>query len=323
MILELLKNDGLESKRKTATEYSSSCPACGGRDRFMSWPESDKWWCRQCEKSGDSIQYLRDFHGLSYQEAAGQVGKVVPAKPIRRKIVKKKIDHPDWSASAEKLVGYANYNLISDKNKLAWLKDERGISVESVRKHKLGWLNQDYYRKRKQWGLEGDKKLFIPSGLVIPSIDKGKTIRVRIRRDKQGEYSKYHVLQGSSSAPMVIKRAEVAPVIIVESELDAILLSQELRNPFTIISMGSAQIKPDEKLATELKSVPFIFICLDSDSAGAKQAHGFWLSEFDNAVRVPIPKKYGKDPTEAQMNGLDLNMVVAVGYEFVIEMGEL
>jgi len=85
--------------------------------------------------------------------------------------------------------------------------------------------------------------------------------------------------------------------------------------------MGSAQIKPDEKLTAELKAAPFIFVCLDSDKAGAKQAHNYWLETFDNAVRVPVPKKYGKDITEAHLNGLDLNQLAGAGYEFVIELG--
>ena len=199
-----------------------------------------------------------------------------------------------------------------------WLKNERGLTVETIKHHKLGWLHENHYRDRSSWGLNGDKKLFIPAGLVIPFIEK-KTLRIRIRRDKQGDYGKYYVLPGSSSAPMIIG-GKGNPAIIVESELDAILLSQEIRNPFTIIAMGSAQIKPDEKLPAELKAAPFIFICLDSDNAGAKQAHNYWLETFDNAVRVPIPKKYGKDPTEAHMNGLDLNYIVDVGYEFVTEM---
>ncbi|MBI3799733.1 MAG: hypothetical protein HY268_22520 [Deltaproteobacteria bacterium] len=31
--------------------------------------------CRQCGKKGDTIQYLRDFRGLSFREAARLVGK--------------------------------------------------------------------------------------------------------------------------------------------------------------------------------------------------------------------------------------------------------
>lgn len=39
-------------KRKTATEFSSACPVCGGEDRFLFWPERGNYWCRVCELSG-------------------------------------------------------------------------------------------------------------------------------------------------------------------------------------------------------------------------------------------------------------------------------
>jgi DNA primase len=56
-------------------EYAGPCPGCGGRDRFRVWPEQDRYWCRRCGKQGDTIQYLRDFRGLTFREAARLVGK--------------------------------------------------------------------------------------------------------------------------------------------------------------------------------------------------------------------------------------------------------
>jgi len=172
MILELLKNDGLEPKRKTATEYSSPCPECGGSDCFQSWPETDRWWCRKCEASGDSIQYLRDFHNLSFQDAAAGVGKILPDLKRKAPVKKKKVVHPGWSARADKLVEFASAELLSNPDRADWLKNDRGLTVETIKQFKLGWLGTNYYRERVSWGIDGDKKLFIPSGLVIPFIKK-------------------------------------------------------------------------------------------------------------------------------------------------------
>src|SRR5262245_37550476 len=62
-------------------EYAGPCPWCGGRDRFRVWPEADTpgYWCRQCGRHGDPIQYLRDRHGLSYWEACQRLR--LPIKP--------------------------------------------------------------------------------------------------------------------------------------------------------------------------------------------------------------------------------------------------
>jgi len=62
--------------RTNGGEYAGSCPWCGGDDRFRVWPnhprsESGRYWCRQCNRSGDGITYLREYHSMSFQEACG------------------------------------------------------------------------------------------------------------------------------------------------------------------------------------------------------------------------------------------------------------
>jgi phage/plasmid primase-like uncharacterized protein len=88
MILDLIRNDGTHLKKQAVTsggEYSGPCPFCqAGKDRFRVWPEKDRYWCRQCDHSGDSIQYLRDLHGMSFPQAAEAVGKVIPMRQHRR-----------------------------------------------------------------------------------------------------------------------------------------------------------------------------------------------------------------------------------------------
>lgn len=75
MITEVLESRGFELKKKTAKEYATRCPFCGGVDRFCVWPEDNRYWCRQCDNKGDDIQLLRDMEGMSFHEAAEAVGK--------------------------------------------------------------------------------------------------------------------------------------------------------------------------------------------------------------------------------------------------------
>ena len=80
---------GITFKRVAATnggEYCSPCPACGGNDRFIVWPnkgENGRYWCRQCRKKGDLIDFLRWQKGMSFKEACEAVGKTLPQ---RRKV---------------------------------------------------------------------------------------------------------------------------------------------------------------------------------------------------------------------------------------------
>ena len=65
MIESLIQNRGLKAVKVAGThggEWACPCPACGGKDRFRFWPaqgEGGTWYCRQCDKGGDSIQFLR------------------------------------------------------------------------------------------------------------------------------------------------------------------------------------------------------------------------------------------------------------------------
>ena len=56
-------------------EYHSPCPSCSGKDRFRIQPFRKMtkctgfYKCRKCDKSGDAIQFCRDFLNMSYNEA--------------------------------------------------------------------------------------------------------------------------------------------------------------------------------------------------------------------------------------------------------------
>ncbi len=64
-LLSLLGND-TQLRRVSSTdsgEYAGPCPFCQGTDRFRVWPYAEKprWWCRQCGRKGDLIDYSEDY----------------------------------------------------------------------------------------------------------------------------------------------------------------------------------------------------------------------------------------------------------------------
>jgi hypothetical protein len=75
MIQTELEQRGFSLHKETATEFSTSCPFCGGDDRFRVWPEKNHGHCiRGCGWKGDDIQLVRDLDGKSFQEAAAATG---------------------------------------------------------------------------------------------------------------------------------------------------------------------------------------------------------------------------------------------------------
>jgi len=61
------------------SEHGGPCPWCGGDDRFRVWPDQGtgglgRYWCRQCRRKGDVIDFLRDYKGLTFREACTDAG---------------------------------------------------------------------------------------------------------------------------------------------------------------------------------------------------------------------------------------------------------
>jgi hypothetical protein len=317
-------------------EWQGPCPGCGGVDRFHVWPMQNEgkgsYWCRGCEKGGDNIQYLRDFEGMTFKDACAYLNIDIPDQPGQpgRNLTQKtpppekpqfqpEVKTPPaelWQEKAEKLIAWAQGNLTTNAEALAWLA-ERGITAETAENYRLGWNpgedGKDIYRNRKSWGLPEVMKddgrpraLWIPQGLVIPYIVDGIVHRVRIRRP-EGE-PRYYVLPGSSTATMIIEPQRRA-FVIVESELDAITVAAH--NAIAgAVALGSVSAKPDAETYAILQDALQILVALDYDAAGLK-ALKWWKEQFDRCDRWPVPK--GKDPGDAIKMGIDLNIWIQMG----------
>lgn len=344
MLLELLTEDGFRTKKVAMTkggEFSSPCPWCGGEDRFRTWPaqgETGRYWCRQCDRKGDAIQYLRDYRNLDFREActvSGADNKLAhnqsrqnrsnnnawPSIPEWTPTVAALLPR-SWSETTQRLVAYAVGQLWDTDhgaNALAWLKDERLLNEETIRMARLGMLPRTYYRSRRSFGLPPEshpetgrpKMVWIPSGIVIPCISNSAIVRVRIRRFADGG-SRYVVLSGSGSTPMTLGCDAKLPIILVESELDALLLNQEAGDLVGVVALGSVSIRPDQATDRILRAAPAVLVAFDGDDAGAKQVWNWWHQYYPEASRALLPHRYGKDPCEAAKNGCNLRNWVQV-----------
>lgn len=335
-ILDLLQQDGIISKKVAGTnggEFAAPCPMCGGTDRFLFWPaqgQGGKWWCRQCGKGGDLIQYVREVRGMTYLEACRYLGRE-PA-PMRRtlnwnrqptgdKWQPKKTENPvaDWTEKANSFVSWAECKLWGDAGRatLEWLRAERGLTDETIKAFHLGWNPKDFWRPRQAWGLEPiikengkPKKLWLPRGLVISRFDQtGQVVKAKIRRPEPDAEPRYYLLPGSETSPLIFEGGNAA--MVVESELDLLILSQVAGDLVSLIALGSAQVKPDEQAHGILTGATAILVSLDGDQAGAKAAWGWWSRTYPQAKRWP--PVLGKDPGDMLKAGVDLLTWVRAG----------
>lgn len=340
-VLDLVNRQGIELKKAAASkggEYHSACPGCGGQDRFCVWPEQNEgrggYWCRQCRKGGDDIQFLRDFEGLSFRQACEKLGRPLPdskdlrfsrTRPPETGWTPRAPSDPEaaWREHAHKLAVWAWERLIENEEELDRL-EKRGIDVPAVNRFGLGWLPKDLYRDREVWGLTAvlnentgrRRPLWLPRGLVIPWIVDGEVVKVRIRRPDPVKFGpRYYMLPGSASTTTLIRPAKKddfkrEAYVVVESELDAFMIAVQAGYLVGAVALGSNSAHPDESAAPVLRKSTVILNALDYDVAGASE-RAWWAKHFPQSRRWPVPQ--GKDPGEAYQAGVDIRAWVRAG----------
>jgi hypothetical protein len=158
-LLDLLAQDGFQMQRKTANEYGGSCPKCGGHDRFLVWPEEKdggRFDClRGCGWKGDTIQYLRDYRGMSYQEAAALTGK---GDCIGSNISSKK------RRNTETLNNKTNNN--KRMNVSGGVSQKKGIETQNTKKNNNNKLSNAPNKKQPE----------TPSGLTLLQLAEAKKL---------------------------------------------------------------------------------------------------------------------------------------------------
>ncbi len=137
-----------------------------------------------------------------------------------------------------------------------YLKDQRGITDESITKYQIGWDGKS---------------------ITIPVFDKeGNLINVRHRRDpeKQDGNKMWNEKGGKAALFNIATLEEVKQngssfVVITEGEFDAIVTNQ---NGFPAVSgtAGAATFKKD--WVSEFDGIDTIYICYDTDDAGKQGA---------------------------------------------------
>ena len=328
VLLSLLKQDGFVLNYKASTnggEYNGPCPWCGGNYRFLVWPaegQTGRYWCRECHKSGDGIQYLREKHGMNFYQAC-QALNVTPKFKKRPQILgwqPKDFIYPSpaWQTKAKGFVEWAQANLW-DKSCTGirqWLMHKRGLSEPTIRAGCLGWCPTTYSLDRQDWGLhETGKKLWIFAGLVIPYKVNSRVIRIRIRKRYCPKGTRrYYVMPGSSMTPMILGNQD--PMLIIESDLDARLVYQEAGNIVTVMSLGSANIRPDKRAHQRLWKTNKILLSLDNDDTGIQQSNLWWKKQYPNKLNY-YPPINGKDPGEMFQNGMSIRKWVKTGLSII------
>lgn len=323
-ILDAAEKHGLVMKRvgqtaKRGVEYAGPCPACGGDDRFRITPEhGDKggtYCCRQCGIKGESIQFLREYMGMSFQDAAREVGMQIDGKrgrspaPILRPQRRPELAaggeyaYPPeaWSVKAAAFMQHLKSSQANINRAVEYLLT-RGITRDTSEQFGMVWNPQQYFRPMSAWGLpEVEKedgssaKLYISAGLVIPHSVDGRIVRVLVRRGKPAD-PPYLPINGSTVEPLLL-RSNPRCLLVVETYLDGMLCHQLAGDLVSVMAIGAASIRPSVNQIASVRDFPLILVALDNDANGAgDKAAAWWLEQFPQAKR--FKPAAGKDPGE-------------------------
>jgi DNA polymerase I len=330
-IKSLLEGDGFTCKYIAKTyggTYSSPCPWCGGTDRFRCFPNNDRdfhYLCQQCCRKGNVLRYLTEYRGLDYSTANLMTDstKIFKSNNLRSRLLKKDIPFKDkdeipcqlWQKQASRAINNAMVTIWYQENKhhVKWL-NERGITDETIKKHKLGFNTADTFYDKTDWGLIGvdnnsSTKMIFPEGIVIPHVEGNVIQKIKIRRSAPIARNKYHLVAGSNNSVMMLGTGKYH--IVVESELDGILIEQEAGDLVTVVVLGSAQNRPDSVVMAKLRDSRLVLLALDNDKAGVQSSYKWWMRMVPAAKRWPVLK--GKDPGESFQNGVSIRDWVIAG----------
>ena len=303
-----------QMKAKGPHEFAGPCPGCGGKDRFIVWPERPRggaYLCRGCGGRGDGVQFLRDFMGIGYREACEALHmepqrrafphavqtrgttstpRAKPAPPVPP-IPQATMPGKEWMQQAAAFLRSCQAGLETKPDAVLALTG-RHLTPSTALACGLGWNARDRYELRSAWGLAplpGREKMVLPAGLVIATRRTSGVVALTIRT-VDPERPKYWEISGSGKnlpyVPTSLPDKPGLPVVLLESALDAALLWQEAGDLCAAVAFMGNMKGLDEDTAARIEAAPTTIACPDND-AGGHAAWQRWKTACPAAVCCP------------------------------------
>lgn len=321
--------------KKSGTNYKGLCPFHSEKTpSFMVSSELQIFKCFGCGEGGDVISFLEKYEGMEFYEAlkhlADKAG--VKLKPIDGKKFSRKEKLYKLNQKVQKFYTYMLHQHKSGKPVLKYLKEDRGLKLETIKEFKLGFCPDVSFALKKyadkndlsiddlqEAGIvyrKGGRVIDRFSGRVIfPLQDHRGNIsgfagRVLPGNDKRAKYintpetpiyHKSYMLYGLYNTRHEIKKLDQA--VITEGELDMIS-SWQVGIKNAVALKGSALTKQQVSLLS--RYTKNIVLALDADFAGdAAAKRGIEIAQEQGfEIRVAVLEDY-KDPDDAARENPD------------------
>lgn len=257
-------------KKKTAKEWSSACPTCGGEDRFLFWPDDGNYWCRMCGING----FVNDGSGGLFT-----ITPEMKADWERKKREAEKADHERHITAVQRLqrerkdiIYHQQLNGNSGSITRRW-----GITQDTIDWFKVGYCSACPMSSYSD-------------SITIPYYYHDKLINLRHRLNSPNGQGKYRPeMKGLSSAIFNADLLESEEwIVMFEGEFKAMVGSQY--GLPTIAIPGATNFK--EKWVRLFSKVQKIHIALDPGVEQAAYRIGAMLAKAGLETRiVTLPAK--------------------------------
>jgi DNA primase len=294
---DVIERDLGRPKYRGHSYTSYKCPLHNEQKGYSLAVYADHWQCfGKCNRGGDAITWLREYHNLSFQDAcqqltSGDLPQIVGQHPRQEKM-QPLSEPPDalWQKAARQIVEQAQETLHSQQGQRAmrYLLEQRSLSAATILDAKLGYIPGHYLAWQTIHGLN------VPCGITIPWEACGALWGIKVRR-AAGE-QRYQQVAGGNIKGCLYLADDIQPgmpILLTEGEFDALIARQAGVELISAAAIGSAANKRiNRRWFTTFVSAPNILICMDADQAGEGAAAQ--ISSLSQAARcVQVPQ--GKD----------------------------
>ena len=298
----LVERDLGQPPIRSGRAHLYKCPFHNEQKGFSLAVWSDGYRCfGACDTAGDAFDWLMKFRQLSFAESvllldSGHIPLLDTS--ISRPPLTSEPPGADWQASAKKVVALAEDLLWSSDGEpaLNYLL-ERGLTTNTIRQARLGYISGDYWQWRDIHGLK------VPCGITIPWFAHDAIWAVKVRRSAGRQ--RYVQIAGGSTHGLYnadsLSNKHIA--VFCEGEFDTLILQQETGQLVSPVTLGSATNRLSVRWLQELVAHEQILVAYDNDVAGRRGTERL-LKTSPRFQSLCLPN--GKDINDFYLDGGDV-----------------
>jgi hypothetical protein len=301
-------------------------------------PDDGRFKCFGCGVIGDVFEFVQRMERLGenprdFIKAAEKVAALVGTTPLRGSAARTKrragatkrqtrAPGARWQEAARRVVAQAERWLWDPVGAGArrYLMEHRGLTEATIRAWRLGWWPNTTYEAPEGWGLDRQRDVWLPQGLVMPGIvgagrsqvaRDGTVWYVKFRPAKRVGFSgKYYGVPGGRTALLGSDAwDDDLDLMLLEGEMDFYTVWQVLRGYVNAGTLGGAAkgrqgeaVQFGRWMGAVLR-FDRIYAAFDLDTAG-QQARDVMAGASERIVPVAVP--YGEDVNGFYVMGGDL-----------------